>query len=100
MMTFIMVTLLLMMLLLYSRIAGYHIATILQATAASHVRWEFGSEAVSHELRSNHILIWWQHDCHGKILHHGSQECGSDVVFFPSPGNDHVMAKAEGHAGN
>jgi hypothetical protein len=33
-------------------------ATILQATAAFHVRWALGSEAVSHELRSNHILIW------------------------------------------
>jgi hypothetical protein len=32
-------------------------ATILQATAASHVQWALGSEAVSHELRSNHILI-------------------------------------------
>jgi hypothetical protein len=33
-------------------------ATILQATATSHVRWALGSEAFSHELRSNHILIW------------------------------------------
>jgi hypothetical protein len=75
-------------------------ATILQATIASHVRWGFGSEEVSHELRSNHILTWWQHDCHGKILRHGSQECRSNVVFFPSLGNDHGMAKVEGHAGN
>jgi hypothetical protein len=37
---------------------------------------------------------------HGEILRHGSQECSSDMVFFPSPGNDHVMAKVEGHAGN
>jgi hypothetical protein len=44
--------------------------------------------------------MWWQHDCHGEILHHGSQESGLDVVFFPSPGNDHVMAKADRHAGN
>jgi hypothetical protein len=35
-----------------------------------------------------------------RILHHGSQERGTDVVFFPSPGNNHIMAKAEGHAGN
>jgi hypothetical protein len=35
-----------------------------------------------------------------KILRHGSQECSSEVVFFPSPRNDHFMAKAEGHAGN
>jgi hypothetical protein len=74
--------------------------TILQATTASHVRWAFGSEVVSHELRSNHILIWWQHGCHGKILRHGSQECSSDVVLILLPRNDHIMAKAERHAGN
>jgi hypothetical protein len=75
-------------------------ATILQATTTSHVRRAFRSKVVSHELRSNHILIWWQHGCHGEILRHGGQECSSNVVFFPSPKNDHVMAKAEGHAGN
>jgi hypothetical protein len=75
-------------------------ATILEATAASHVRWAFVSEEVSHELRSNHILIWGQHGCHGEIFRHGNQECSLDMVFFPSLGNDHVMAKAEGHAGN
>jgi hypothetical protein len=30
----------------------------------------------------------------------GSQERRSDVVFFPSLGNDHVMEKAEGYVGN
>jgi hypothetical protein len=74
--------------------------TILQTTATSYVRRAFGSEAVSHELRSNHILIWWQHGCHGVIFRHGNQECSSDVVFFPSLGNDHIMAKAKGHASN
>jgi hypothetical protein len=34
------------------------------------------------------------------ILRHGSQECSSDVVFFPLFGNDHVMEKAEEHASN
>jgi hypothetical protein len=58
------------------------------------------SEAVSSELRSNHILIWGQHDYHGEIFRHGGQECSSDVVLFPSPGNDHVMTKAEVHPGN
>jgi hypothetical protein len=75
-------------------------ATILQATTASYVRWAFESEAIIHELRSNHILIWWQHGCHGEVFRHGSQEYSSDVVFFPSLGNDHIMAKAERHAGN
>jgi hypothetical protein len=28
------------------------------------------------------IIIWWQHHCHGKILHHGSQKCCSNLVFF------------------
>jgi hypothetical protein len=74
--------------------------TILQATTTSHVRWAFRSEAVSHELRSNHILIWWQHDCHGEILRYGGQECSLDVVFFPSPENNYVMEKVEGHDGN
>jgi hypothetical protein len=50
-------------------------AIILQATTASHVRWAVGSEAVSDELQSNHILIWGQHGCHGEILCHGGQEC-------------------------
>jgi hypothetical protein len=33
-------------------------APIIQATLASHVWWALRSEAVSDELRSNHILIW------------------------------------------
>jgi hypothetical protein len=70
-------------------------ATILQATVASHVRWALGSEIVFHELRSNHIFIWGgQHRCHG------GQECSSEAVLFPSSRNDHVVAKAKGHAGN
>jgi hypothetical protein len=56
--------------------------------------------ALPYELRGNHIIIWWQHGCHGEILRHGSQERGSDVVFFSSLENDHVMAKVEGHASN
>jgi hypothetical protein len=51
-----------------------------------HVRWAFGSEAISHELRSNHILIWWQHGCHGKILRHGSQECSQTWYSSLRPG--------------
>jgi hypothetical protein len=74
-------------------------ATVLQAIIAPHVRRALGSKTVSHELRSNLILIWGQHGCHGEILRHGGQECSLDVVFFPSPGNDHVMAKAKGYAG-
>jgi hypothetical protein len=77
-----------------SRTAGYPMTTILQTTTTSHVWWAFWSKVVPYELQGDHIIIWWQHDCHG------SQERGSDMVFFPSLGNDHVMAEAEGHAGN
>jgi hypothetical protein len=38
-------------------------------------------------------------DCyHGEILCHGSQECGSNMLFFSSAKNNHIMAKTEGHA--
>jgi hypothetical protein len=36
--------------------------------------------------------------CHGKALRHGSQKCGSNLVFFSSTGNNHIMAEAEGYA--
>jgi hypothetical protein len=49
-MTFIMVTLLLMMLLPGSRIKGYSMATILQATPVAHVRWALGPKAIFDEL--------------------------------------------------
>jgi hypothetical protein len=49
-MIFIMVALLLMMLLPGSRIAGYSMATILQATSATHVRWALGPKAILDEL--------------------------------------------------
>jgi hypothetical protein len=72
-------------------------ATFVQATSATHVRWSLRPEAVSDELRSDHIIIWWQHDCHGKILCHGSQECCTDLVFFSHARNNHIMAEIEGH---
>jgi hypothetical protein len=74
--------------------------TILQTTTTSHVWWAFWSEAVPYELRGDHIILWWQHCYYGKVLHHDSQECGSNVVFLPSVRNSHVMVEAEGHAGN
>jgi hypothetical protein len=75
-------------------------ATFVQAATTPHVRWALQPEAVPYELRGDHIIIWWQHDYHGKILWHGSQERGTDMVFLPSTGNNHVMAEAEGHASN
>jgi hypothetical protein len=29
---------------------------------------------------------------------HGSQECGSELVFFSSAGNNYIVAEAEGYA--
>jgi hypothetical protein len=56
------------------------------------------SEAISDELRSNHIFIWWQYCSHGEILRHGSQKCCTNLVLLSSARNNHIMAEAEGHA--
>jgi hypothetical protein len=69
-------------------------ATFVQTTTASHVWWAFGPKAVPYELWSNHIIIWWQHRCHGEILCHGSQECGSISLAE----DNHIMTEVEGYA--
>jgi hypothetical protein len=56
-------------------------ATFLQAATTPHVLHALRPEAIPHKLRSNHIIIWWQHCYHGKVLCHGSKECGSDLVL-------------------
>jgi hypothetical protein len=33
----------------------------------------------------------------GKVLHHGGQECHSDLVLFPTARDSDLLAKAEGH---
>jgi hypothetical protein len=99
MMIFTMITLLLMMLPPSYRVAGCPMATIAQAISATHVRWSLRPEAVSDELRSNHIIIWWQHDCHRKILRHGSQKCCSNMIFFSKARNNHIMTDIEGYVG-
>jgi hypothetical protein len=76
------------------------VATFVQTATTPHVSRELRREAVPYELRGDHIITWWQHYRHGEVLRHGSQECGSNVVFFPSARNNHVMAEAEEHAGN
>jgi hypothetical protein len=81
-----------------SRTIGYPMAPIIQATPAPHVWWALRSEAVSDELRSNHIFVWGQYHSHGEILHHGSQECCANLVLLSSARNNHIMAEAEGHA--
>jgi hypothetical protein len=74
-------------------------ATILQATSATHVRWALGPEAIFDELWGNNILIWRQHICYGKVLHHGGLKCGPVMVLFSSDMDNHDMAEAQGHAG-
>jgi hypothetical protein len=69
-------------------------ATFVQDTLATHVRWSLRPEAISDELQNNHIILWWQHDCHGKILRH---ECCSNLVFLSHARNNYILAKYEGH---
>jgi hypothetical protein len=71
------------------------LASILQATSASHVRRTLRSEAVSDELRSNQIFIWRQYCSHGEIFRHGHQECCANLVLLSSARNNHIMAEAE-----
>jgi hypothetical protein len=78
--------------------AGYTMAPIIQATPPPHVWWALRSEAVSDELRSNHIFIWGQYRSHGEILRHGSQECCANLILLSSARNNHIMVEAEGHA--
>jgi uncharacterized protein YfaT (DUF1175 family) len=72
-------------------------ATVVQATSTTHVRWSLRPESVSDELRSNYIILWWQHDCHGKVLRYGSQERCLNLVFFSQARNNHIMVEIEGH---
>jgi hypothetical protein len=74
-------------------------ATILQATPATHVWWALGPKAILDELWGNNILIRRQHSYHGKVLRHGSPKRGPDMVFFSSARDNHVMAEAQGLAG-
>jgi hypothetical protein len=75
-------------------------ATFVQATLATHVRWSLRSKTVFDELQSNYIMLWWQHGCHGKVLCHGSQERCPNLVFFSQARNNHIMAEIEGHVGH
>jgi hypothetical protein len=72
-------------------------ATFVQATLATHVRWSFRPEAVSDELRSDYIILWRQHGCHGKVLRYGSQERCPNLVFFSQARNNYIMVEIEGH---
>jgi hypothetical protein len=77
-----------------------NMVAFVQVTSATHVRWSLKPEAVSDELRSDHIILWRQHSCHGKVLHHDSQECCPNLVFFSQARNNHIMAEIEGHVGH
>jgi hypothetical protein len=74
------------------------LASVLQATSTLHVRRALRSEAVSDELRSNNIFLWWQYCSHGEVFRHGHQECCTNLVLLPSTRNNHIMAEAEGYA--
>jgi hypothetical protein len=39
-----------------------------------------------------------QHCRHGEVLRHGSQKCGTDMVFLSLARENYIMAEAEGHA--
>jgi hypothetical protein len=39
-----------------------------------------------------------QYCYHGKVLRHGSQNCGLDMVFFSSAEDKYIMAKVKGYA--
>jgi hypothetical protein len=58
----------------------------------------FRSKAIFDELRGNNILVRRQHCCHGKVLHHGGQKRGPDLVFLPLARKYHIMAKAQRYA--
>jgi hypothetical protein len=51
-------------------------------------------QSVFDELRSNYIFVWGQHCNHGEVLRHGRPECSSNMVFFSSARDHHVVAEA------
>jgi hypothetical protein len=58
------------------------------------------SKAVSDELRSNNIFVRGQYRSHGEVLRHGNPERSPNMVFFSLARNNHVVAEAQGHAGD
>jgi hypothetical protein len=72
--------------------------TFVQATSVSHVRWSLRFEAIPYELRSNDIILWRQHNCHGQVLHHSSKESRSDLVLLPLARDNNILAEVERYA--
>lgn len=68
-------------------------ATTIQATPTTNVWWTFRSGAIFNELRSHNIILWWQHGSNSKIVCHGSQNCGLNMVFFSSTRHCDLMAE-------
>jgi hypothetical protein len=93
----IMEILLFMMLLLCQQNCRLHLGPHLTSHLSFPCTVALRSEAVSDELRSNHIFIWMQYRSHGEIFRHGSQECCANMVLLSSARNNHIMAEAEGH---
>jgi hypothetical protein len=96
----IMEILLLMMLLLCQQNCRLHLDLRLTSHPNSPCMTDTQIRSSSDELRSNNIFLWWQHSGHGEIFRHGSQKCCTNLVLLSSARNNHIMAKAEGHAGH
>lgn len=72
-------------------------ATFVKATSIAHVQWPLWPEAVSYELRSNHIILWWRYRRHGQVFCHGGQKCCPNLVLLSQARNNHNLAEVEGH---
>jgi hypothetical protein len=74
------------------------VATILQATQLPMYDGHSDPKQFLMSYEATNILVWGQRCCHGKILCHGGQKRGPDLVFLPSAKNNHIMAEAQGYA--
>jgi hypothetical protein len=74
-----------------TRAASYTMASTVQASHTTYLRWPNRPEVVPHELRSHHIIVWWKLSTHRKILHHGSLKCLRYLVLVTST-NDYQRA--------
>jgi hypothetical protein len=69
-------------------------ATTVHASYNTYLQWLDRPEAVPHELRSHHIIVWWKLSSHGKVLHHGDPKRRLDLVLITSTADCQLMAEA------
>jgi hypothetical protein len=93
-MTFIMVTLLLMMLIPWQQNCRLFHGHNPKSHPSCPCMMGTRPKAILDELRGNNILIRRQCCCHGKVLRHGSPKCGPDMVLFSLARDNHVVAEA------